>query len=262
VSDAQAFQFSVSASAPETFAWLHGRGEKSGEVISVAPAERHFTARWRADAVNDPDASVILDFKVAAAGDHASFVTVTVADEAPRPLTVIGHFAGPLGARMTGPRARPPGFFAPARTRRDDVLLGAWGSLFVLLLTVVVATRHIPADGEKMTGREALFDIVLPVVLAALFVGLMGGLVVRRGGRWYELIVLGLALGWLASYVIFDVWFNAIDRPTPTEAESSDLAMGFGAGLAAIPEALILVFGVALGRTPAALVASARSLRR
>jgi hypothetical protein len=230
--------------------------------MSAVPAEHTFTVRWHAHAADDPDSSVVLEFKVAPAGEHGSFVTVAVAPETPSPLAVVESFAGPLGARMTGLRAQPPGFFAPARTRRDDLLLTAWGSLFVVLLTVVVATRHIPADGEEFTGRELLFDIVLPVVLVALAVGLTGGLVVRRGGRWYELLVLGLALGWLASYVIFDVWFNAADRATATEAESSDLAMGFGAGLAAIPEALILVVGVALGRTPAALAAGVRSLRR
>jgi hypothetical protein len=262
MSETRAFEFSVSAPAPETFAWLHGRGEKSGEVVSAAPAECRFSVRWQADSVDGPDSPVVLGFAVAAAGEYASLVTVDVAGETVRPLVVIEHFASALGARMTGLRARPSGFFAPPRTRRDDVLLAAWGSLFVVALTAVVATRDIPPVGGKISTRGALVGIVVPIMLVALGVGLTGGLAVRRGGRWYELLVIGLALGWLASYVVFDVWFNAIDRPTASSPESGDLAMGFGAALAAVPEALILVCGVALGRTPDALAAGIRYLRR
>jgi hypothetical protein len=258
VAATRAFEFFVSAPAAETFAWLHGRGEKSGEVVSADPARGRFAVRWDAG----PEAPATLEFAVRAQREHVSFVTVAVAGEAGGPQALVEQFAGPLGARMTGLRARAAAFFDPPVTTRDNILIAAWAILFAVLLTVVVTTRHIPPEDEDMSGREAIVEILLPIVLAAFAAGLAGGLVIRRRGRWYEIIVMGLALGVVVSYFVFDAWFLDLDRPTATNPESSEKHMALGAMLCAVLEALILVCGVGVGRIPLALTWLVRSLRR
>jgi hypothetical protein len=248
------FEFSVSAPAPETFAWLHERAERSGEVVADDRAARRCTVRWESGGAGPP---VALELAVDAAGGDFSRVTVAVAAETERPMAVIGDFTGPLGERMTGLRTHPPGFFVPARTARDDAVLVAWAGLFVVLLAAIAATRRLPADGGRMTGRELVVNFVVPIAVAAFAAGIAGGLVARRGGRWYELLVLALVGGWLASFLVFDVWFNAIEP----ESDGSDIAMGFGAAVAAVPEAFAVLAGVIVGRTPAAIVWCARRLR-
>ncbi len=36
---------------------------------------------------------------------------------------------------------------------------------FVILLIVIAVTRHIPAENEEMSGREALREFVVPFVV-------------------------------------------------------------------------------------------------
>jgi hypothetical protein len=250
---AQAFEFSVSAPAAETFAWLRARGERSGEVVAEDPAAHRCAVRWDAHGAPLP---VTLDLAVVAAGAF-SHVTVAVEADALRPMAAIGDFAGPLGERMTGLRTQPPGFFVPERTARDDLMLCAWAGLFVVALSVIAATRHLPPAGQEMSARELVVNVLVPIGVAAFAAGAIGGLVVRRGGRCYELVALGLAGGWLASFLVFDVWFNAIEP----ETDGSDIAMGFGAALAAVPEAFLVLAGVLVGRAPAAVLWCTRRLR-
>jgi hypothetical protein len=215
--------------------------------------------RWGAGA--EPGRPVTLEFAVAPTGEHWSHVVVTVPEPAENPLAAIEDFAGPLGARMTAVTARSV-FFNPPRTRRDDVVLGGWLGMLLLLLTVVAATRHIPADDEDMSGREAVMEFVVPFVAAAFAAGVAGGLGVRLRGRWYEVPVLGLALGWAASLAVLDIWFVETDTGEGAGSGSSNFALGIGAALCAVPLALVVLTGVVAGRTPVALTRLVQRLRR
>jgi hypothetical protein len=248
VSAMGAYEFRVSAPRFETFAWLHGRAEKSGDVVSVDSANARFAVLWRGSVVPDSGPPASMEFAVEA-GEHASLVTVAVEAETEQPLDVIEDFAGPLGGRMFGLRVRPPGFFDPPRTRWDNALIIGWAGLFAILLVWSVSTRRIPPDNVTMTGAQ-LLRFLSPLALAGLAAGVAGGLFVRRHGRWYESWLGGLLVGWPVSYLVLDVWLN--DAPGCASTPGCDLTSGFGAALAAVPETVILLCGIHLGRAIAA----------
>ncbi len=256
VAAAEAFQFSVSAPAPEVFDWLLRRAERSGEMVAGSTAAGSFGVRWSAAAHSGRPET--LQFSVRSVGARHSRVTVTVPAAAESPRAAIEEFAGPLGDRMSPVSACRGAFFDPPRTRGDDVVLVAWGCVLLTLLAVAAATRHIPGADETMSGREAIDEIVLPLVAAAFAAGFAGGLLWRVRGRWYEVIVFGLALGWIASFLVFDQWFVALDSGPHSGSGSSNFALAIGAGLCAVPSALVVLAGVGAGRTPVALVRLAR----
>jgi hypothetical protein len=249
------YQFRVSAPKQETFAWLHGRAEKSGEIIDAA--ESRFIVRWRGGVVAAAVAPVTMEFAVRGQYEGLSLVTVNVEAPASESLALIEDFAGPLGDRMAGLGARPAGFFDPPLTQRDKLEIAAWVVLFTSLLTVAAATRRLPADDVRMTGAQ-LTRLLAPFVGAAVVAGAAGGLLVRRRGRWYEPLAGGLLVGCLVSYVVFDVWFNSIASDAECAAHPCDIQAGFGAAFFALPEAAILLCGVVFGRVVAAAASLAR----
>jgi hypothetical protein len=240
----EAYEFRVSAPRFETFDWLRRRAEKSGEALSVDGTDARFTVRWRGSVIPDSSPPAVMELFVEASG-YASLVSVTVNAGSTPALQVIDDFAGPLGDRMFALGARPPGFFDPPRTRRDDVLIVGWIGLVVASLAWAVSSRDLPPQNETMTSAE-LTRLLGTLALAAFAPGLAGGLFLRRGSRWYEPFVGGLLVGGLAAYVVFDVWLN--DAPGCSTTPGCDLASGFGAALAAVPAALIVVCGVLMGR--------------
>jgi hypothetical protein len=243
----EAYEFRVSAPRFDTFDWLRGRAEKSGDVVTVDAADARFAVRWRGTVIPESSPPATMEFAVEA-GERASLIKVAV--DAEHPLHVIEDFAGPLGSRMFGLRIRPPAFFDPPRTRRDNALVVGWAGLAVILLAWAVSSRRVPANDTTMTGAQ-LLRFVAPMALAGLAAGLAGGLFVRRHGRWYEPWLGGLLVGGLASYVVFDAWLNS--APGCSTTPGCDLASGFGAAMAAVPETVLVLGGVLLGRAIAAI---------
>lgn len=247
------YEFIVSAPVPATLDWLHGRALKSGEGVSGDLGKSRFAVRWR---VAGEAAPVTLDFAVHALRAGVSRVTVTPRGQLENTRAVVQDFAGALGERMTGLEMRSQGFFDPPRTERDDLLIGAWAGLFAVLLVIAAAIRSGHDDGEQMTTHEALWFIA-PIVIAPIAAGLAGGLVVRRGSRWYEPLVGGLAVGCVVSWPVFNVWFVSMEDPGECGG-SCEHALGFGAALLAVPEALLLVGGILAGRALASAVSLVR----
>jgi hypothetical protein len=257
VSTTAEYHFRVSAPKRETFAWLYGRAESSGEILAVEAAERRFTVGLRGHGVPVDRMPVAVEFAVRGLHERASRVRVSAKGEASDALALIEDFARPLGDRWSGVRTGPPGFFKPPLTQRDKHHITTWIGLFVCLLGVAAATRSLPPEGVKMTGAQ-LVRFLLPIVAAALAAGIAGGFAVRRGGRWYEPLLGGLAVGWLASYVVFDVWFNSMETAAECATHPCDLQAGFGAAFFALPEAAIMLCGVLLGRAAWGLTRVAR----
>jgi hypothetical protein len=178
-------------------------------------------------------------FVVRAASAGVSRVVVTVNASPAMSMDAIGDFSGPLGTRMFG--------LEHCRTGRDNALIAGWIGVFAALLAAVVSTRQLPAVGTTMTGVQVL-HLIVPVGLAAAAAGVVGGLFVRARGRWYAALGGALAVGWLVSFVVFDVWFNSIAQaPDCTSRHPCDTSYGFGAALLAVPEALLLLGGAVLG---------------
>ncbi len=174
---------------------------------------------------------------------------------------LIQAFAGaPGGRHEESPRAAAVLRAAPVG--RDEIVMSVCLGSFVLLPTVIVATRHIPTEAETMSGREALRELVAPLAVAAFAAGAGAGIVARRrNSRWFELPVLGLVFGWAASFLVFWMWFISTDSGTGAGSGSSNFALAIGAGLCALPEAVIVLVGISVGRIPAALVWSFRRVR-
>jgi hypothetical protein len=242
---ASSFRFCVSAAKAEVFAWLYARAEKSGEVVSVFPAEGLFTVLWRGGVVGESAESLKMRFVVRAASTGASRVVVSVNASPERSVAAIEHFSGPLASRMSA--------LERCRTRRDNAMIAGWLGVFVALLAVIVSSRQLPAAGTTMTGGQVL-DLIVPVGLAAVAAGVAGGLFVRARGRWYQALGGALVIGWLVSFVVFDVWFNSIAQaPDCTSSHPCDISYGFGAALLAVPEALLLLGGAVLGSALASI---------
>jgi hypothetical protein len=256
------FEFYVSATEADVFGWLRGRAAKSGVVLSGGADEaRLVKVRWSPGSLARSGSAVDMEFAVSAVRSDLALVRVAIEGEAENPLAAIQDFAGPLGSRMMNLRARPREFFDPPRTPRDDIVMIAWAAGFVILLTVIVTTRHIPAAHEKMSGRRALVEFVLPLVLAGLAAGVAAGIAAHRRSRWFELPLLGMAFAVVGAFLVFDFWFISIDSGPGAGSDGSNFALAIGATICAVIEALIVLVGIAVGRMPAALAWSYRRLR-
>jgi hypothetical protein len=110
------YDFRVTAPASETFEWLHGRAQKSGEVSAADPAAGRCTALWRGSIIPESERSAVLEIAVEQVRDGVSLVTVRV--EAERPSELIQDFAGPLGSRMTD--LKPAGTLVRGATSRKE----------------------------------------------------------------------------------------------------------------------------------------------
>jgi hypothetical protein len=162
--------------------------------------------------------------------------------------------------------------FVPALTTIDEISIIAWSIGYVVLLALTVSSRPIPIPdppADPSTSIVPPHELLLwlePIGLAAVAAGVVGGSLLRLRGRWYELPIGALTIGWSGAYAVFAVWFMQHQSPphrcTSANPCDSGMALMIGAGLAAVPEMLILLLAALVARgSVLALGWAGRSLR-
>ena len=174
--------------------------------------------------------------------------------------TAVFEWLPPNPPPFPPPPPSPPSL-PPPSPGHDEIVMSVCLGSFVLLLTVIVATRHIPTETETMSGREALRELVAPLAVAAFTAGAAPGW--WRAGERASGSSAGARsrLRLAASFLVFWMWFISTDSGTGAGSGSSNFALAIGAGLCALPEAVIVLVGISVGRIPAALVWSFRRVR-